>query len=103
MRDALSRAGLIEDQQDERSSFEQRLDEYPSNRLGKPVVWAKWLLRRKLPVNYHQRCCYCGRSDPSVKLSCKSHTKIPQGILKEKGVKAQRRLRTCHLCDSHES
>ena len=67
LRDELQKTKLVAKSEEQplrkgKSYIEKRLDSYPSNRLGKPVQWAKWLVRRKTPKNVNRRCCLCGLS-----------------------------------------
>jgi len=38
----------------------------PKNRTGKPVIWRRWIRRRKLPKDCGDRCCICGNKDKKM-------------------------------------
>ena len=77
------------------SSFEKNLDVYPKNRLGRPVFFYKWILRRRVPKNHAARCCLCGNITGELYTTEKS--KEATEIVKSKKIECNT-LKVCKLC-----
>lgn len=98
----LRRLGLAK-QVESNSQFDDLVKKYPVNRMDKPVAWAKWLVRRKLPANYNTRCCLCGWFGDKRALKKRAYTKNIQGELLGCGFKQVDRLSVCGKCHTFRS
>jgi hypothetical protein len=58
--EAERRAVLQKAEADKRAELESRLRTYPRSRIGKPVVYAEWMLKKQMPVDVERRCAHCG-------------------------------------------
>lgn len=96
LRSEIKRLGLADSE--EPDEFNQRLKKYPTNRTGKPVMWAKWIVRKKLPRNYASRCCMCGWVSGSSALKRRAYTKEIQNAVSESGLDCKERLKVCLHC-----
>jgi hypothetical protein len=80
LQQGLIQAGLVAPSEERpKSHIERKLENYPLNRFGRHVVWAKWLVRRSIPVNHSNRCCICGQTVRKNKL--KRSRKMSDDIL----------------------
>lgn len=100
LRSEIKRLRLADSEEPE--VFNRRLKEYPTNRTGKPVMWAKWIIRKKLPLNHASRCCLCGWVSNSSALKKRAFTKKIQEKVELSGLKCADRLKVCPHCNTHE-
>lgn len=66
LKSELERLGLVRIKR--QGIFEELTSSAPVNRLGKPQIWYKWMIRRKTPRNAHIRCCMCGNDNDDIGL-----------------------------------
>lgn len=101
LKEQLSKLGLVDEKDsDNRGSFNKAMKDAPKNRLGKPMIWYKWLVRKRLPSNMSGRCCMCGQ----YRKSCETLERTDEAKRVERRLKKlkPKPLAVCGLCDEEE-